>query len=360
MEFSPSFGSFGPTPLIQTMGSLEATEQQLASLEKQAFEEGQHLSKDKQDLYKAMVRQGIGQIRNQLANMRAQGKTEYAISRAVEILVLDFKTSNSSFIEKNQLCNSAKEEVNSNFHHTNIKLSNLSSNFGKIKRIQFDDEEEKTSQFMESLQKSDNLKDLMSKSEENEKSLKYFIESKAEQKALKEATKIIKTKYGKTASIAFKTGAKTALHSPDEESENPNRDLVISSASSVGVGEVLAFGLKQIPIAKVITVPLALHDLTIIGQESVSKIAQNQEMRDCWNENAFLNDNPRFETSCAIAQGVLKVCQIPGDCLEVVTNYVSEKIAATADDFGITEKNMLSSLEIMGNYNHYEDTYWKS
>lgn len=142
MEFSPSFGSFSSKPLIQTMATSEAnTEQQLASIEKEAFEEGKHLPKDKQDLYKAMVRQGIGQIRNQIAEMRAQGKTEYAISRAVEILVRDFKTSNNSFLEKNQLWNGAKEEVNSNFHHTNIKLSNVNSTFGKIKRIQFDDED---------------------------------------------------------------------------------------------------------------------------------------------------------------------------------------------------------------------------
>jgi|GEM_PF-4763237 len=143
MEFSPLFGSFNPQSQIGNFSSTaDSVEPELASFEKQALEEGGHLPKHKQDLYKAMVRQSINQIRGQISAMRSRGKTEYEISRAVKVLVQDFKISNDSFIQKNQIYNSAKAEVLSNFHHTNFKLSNLDSNFGKIKRLNFEMEEE--------------------------------------------------------------------------------------------------------------------------------------------------------------------------------------------------------------------------
>ncbi len=216
------------------------------------------------------------------------------------------------------------------------------------------------------MQRIDNAKELSGKStlskpsfHQKEKTLVGFIEKKVEGKVLGVAEKFIHTKYGKTASLSFALGSEIALNSPDEESENPHRDLVISSACSVGVGEALAFGLKQIPHAKIITIPLALHDLTIIGQEHVTQLAQNKEIKECWNNTAFLCDNPSFETHCAIAQGVLQVCKTPGDCVGVVTDYASEKIAIVADDLGITEKNIISNLETMGKFNPYEDTWWK-
>lgn len=142
MEFSPLFGSFTPQSQIGNFTSTaDSAEQELASFEKQALEEGGHLPKHKQDLYKAMVRQSINQIRGQISAMRSRGKTDYEISRAVKVLVQDFKASNDNFIQYNQIWNSAKDEVRNNFYHTNIKLSNLDSGFGKIKRIQFDDED---------------------------------------------------------------------------------------------------------------------------------------------------------------------------------------------------------------------------
>ncbi|MBA3602478.1 MAG: hypothetical protein H0W50_02305 [Parachlamydiaceae bacterium] len=141
MNLTP-VGSFITEPLIIMSHASSETEKQLDVIEKDALEMGKNLPLGKQDLYKAMVRQGVNQIRGQIAAMRSQGKTDYEISRAVKVLVQDFKASNDNFIQKNQIYTNAKNEVLSNFHHTNNSLNSLNSNFSKIKRLDFVYEEE--------------------------------------------------------------------------------------------------------------------------------------------------------------------------------------------------------------------------
>lgn len=345
MNLSPLDSFNSERLIVMSHASLE-TEKQLDMIEKEAFEEGSHLPMHKQDLYKAMVRQSVNQIRMQIAEMRSKGKTEYEITRAVRVLVQDFKASNESFLDKNRLYSDAKTDVRSNFHQTSDSLHSLNSNFGKIKRLDFEMEEIEAT-----LEASTQRKKILN--------IQEIAEKKIKEKAVKQAAKVVSKEYGKTCSVAFKVGAKIVTNSVDGESENPKRDLVISAGSTVAVGEGLVFALKQIPYAKVITVPLALHDLAVLGEDSINQLNQNEEIKECWNQHAFMDDIPQFETSCTLAKGMMQACQTPGQCVKSISDYVSEQVTNVADNLGINEKNILSTLEQMGKYNPYEDTDWK-
>jgi|GEM_PF-2114837 len=137
MNLSP-VGSFTETLIVMSHASSE-TEKQLDVIEKEAFEAGKKLPTSKQNEYNLMVKRGVNQIRMQIAKMRAKGKTEYDISRAIIVLAESFKTSNDSFIQKNQLYSHAKCQVKSNFYETNNTLNSLNSKFGRINRLDLDE-----------------------------------------------------------------------------------------------------------------------------------------------------------------------------------------------------------------------------
>jgi len=51
----------------------------------------------------------------------------------------------------------------------------------------------------------------------------------------------------------------------------------------------------------------------------------------------------------------MQACQIPSNCTGSVSDYITEKVTSVADSLGINKKNILSSMELMGEYNHFED-----
>lgn len=137
MNLSP-VGSF-TEPLIVMSHASSETGKQLDVIEKEAFEAGKKLPTSKQNEYNLMVKRGVNQIRMQIAEMRAKGKTEYDLSRAIIVLAESFKTSNDSFIQKNQLYSHAKYQVKSNFYETSNTLNSLNSKFGRINRLDLDE-----------------------------------------------------------------------------------------------------------------------------------------------------------------------------------------------------------------------------
>lgn len=191
-------------------------------------------------------------------------------------------------------------------------------------------------------------------------SISEYIGKKVEIQVVDKVTKVIITNCGKLPSLVFKVGAKVVLKSTDEQSEevdNANRDLVISTASGVGVSEVLAFGFKQLPVGKAIFAAEIAKEMAIVGQECMSKTQQNEEINNFWNENAMINDNPRFETTCFLAQGILEACKFPGDAVDAAKDFVAETAIAVADHLGVTEKNITPYLEKRGENMHFELDY---
>ncbi len=184
-------------------------------------------------------------------------------------------------------------------------------------------------------------------SEKNEKQ-ELKLKSYAKDYALKKVSKTIKCHYGKPTALAVKMLAKTALGSPPEGSENPTRDLLISTSVSIGLAEVVQFGIKRTPAYMGIALSNIVHDVAVIGQESTTQIQQNEEIKELWNKHAIYSlDGPSFESSTALAQGFLSVVRTPGDILHSIQNKISSEVIHYADKYGFTEKNVARV------FNHY-------
>jgi len=125
----PSYTSFGTSP-----------EERANLIEKEAYDEAKNLPVDKQDEYKVMVRRSIGKIRSQIAELRAQGKIEYAIHRVLDGLKQDFYQTKASFIEKNAQYGRDKALAACRNQVIGKGLEQCTSKFRPITRVPIDEE----------------------------------------------------------------------------------------------------------------------------------------------------------------------------------------------------------------------------
>ncbi len=94
IHFSPSTPLYTSTPSIET---------QVNQLEREAEELVQSIPKAKQPAFRLMIQKQLGFIRSQIAQMRADRKTEYEINRVLPELFENFHAAKAKFNEGNEL-----------------------------------------------------------------------------------------------------------------------------------------------------------------------------------------------------------------------------------------------------------------
>ncbi len=124
----------------QTPSSIASPEERVNRIEQDAYAEADRLPIAKRETYKTSVRRDIARIRSRIADMRARGRTEYAINRVIDGLVQDFYSSKVTFIEQNGQFqnNKAKVQCRTQAHDDRIQQCR----FRTLQSIKLDKEEE--------------------------------------------------------------------------------------------------------------------------------------------------------------------------------------------------------------------------
>lgn len=104
------------TPAISSMQTFSSSvtaspETRIDQVEQEVEQESQFVSEEKRAEYKITMRRTLAEIRSTIASMRALGRSEYQINRAVDGLLEKFYASSSTFFEKNTQFDNAKALV---------------------------------------------------------------------------------------------------------------------------------------------------------------------------------------------------------------------------------------------------------
>jgi hypothetical protein len=168
------------------------------------------------------------------------------------------------------------------------------------------------------------------------------VAADAKSYAKKYVAKRIKDSYGKPAALAFKVAAQAALgHAP--ETDNPYRDLIISSTVAVGVGEALSLLMQRSPAYAVVATSNIVYDLGCRAEKGLAYLESQKKIQQLmlFDRQTFAaGEGPSFTESLHLAKGIITTVKIPGTVIREVQSQVTAAVAGFADSLGLTEKNI--------------------
>jgi|GEM_PF-3265878 len=286
--------------------------------------------------YKKNLRSRAEELKTRISTMCLMGCSADEIALVAKAAIFEIKSIRQDYLLKTTVANEKITDCHNRMCKTQFNIKNHSfepENFGPDK----------------------DLEDIA----------EDYVKGKIKRKVIGKVTTCINNHSGKPATIAFKIILKTVLGEPLESCENPTRDLIISSAVSVGISEVISLAYKRTPVYLALTSAHVVHDVASVLEHSTNKIAQNEEIKELWNYGASMTlDDPRFETSMFLARNFLTGCKAPGELLQAVQEKISTTVANLADDYGLTEKNLVDifdrSMQAIAKINPelYEEMYW--
>ncbi len=125
---------------VRTSSLAHSPEEKVNRLEQEALDEADHLPKEQQTPFKAMIRNAMAQIRSRIAEMRAQGRIDYEINKVVDGLLQDFHLSKANFIEQTAQYDINKGLVRNRNQSIRNRLLQCNADFRAIQLMDFDEE----------------------------------------------------------------------------------------------------------------------------------------------------------------------------------------------------------------------------
>ena len=310
MDFSDySLASASKYPWQQN--TFSTPEQQIDQLERETNDSSQNISAAQ----RAAKRRGIASIRSQIAQMRAAGKNEYEINKALPGLFKQYHEAESRFGAGNELYTANKILVSSSNQATAKKISQSVVDFDDLVREPAFDE---------------------------------VIED------VKEATAgkighVIKHQYGPSASYGFELVTNMMLSHVPEGSKNPWRDLFVSADTHIVIMETLSCFLPgRVPAYAAIT---GSHIVAKGAKSLESHLARIEtNLGPALGEHVEYGEGPSFSESVAFCQLSLKLAQVPSQVINEVHHWMYSAVTRTADAIGLTEENAKKAFTLLAKY----------
>jgi hypothetical protein len=327
--------------------NLPSPEERMDQLQQEAEMQMDHCPEAERVAYKRRVRREIAQMRQAIADMRAQGFGVNAINKAIEGLTQKVHESLNSFREGNAQFAESSERVCSRNQSTINKIGQCTVNFAPITRMPADDD-------------SDDEKNPLAS---------YFQDILPEVKSMgKRYVKgIIKQKFGSRNAEVVDKLEKFFSVQPPQECDSPVRFRVISVAVQYGVATTVAYCLPTgwaYGAMKTSDV-VAMHADRLTP--ALKKMQTDEEVNAWWkHQRDVMGIGKDYLESIEAAQGFVELSKVPTVCLKAIHNTLVDACSEMADKIGLTDRNVAliacSSLEFIAQHSPeaLEERVWEA
>jgi hypothetical protein len=287
------------------------------------------------------IQKAAGNILLLLQEMARRGDPSIAIARQAELSIKHLNDSAVVFLYSKGCYEKKKENIASQIENFHIKLNQSTPDFKPFSPLSY-----------EHTESSSPFSDIL---------IDYSIDHIDG----KFAHKFEQIK-GKPAALMYEMISHTLHGTISENSTNPCRDRLISSAVHIGITEALH---KVLPsIEGIFSIVHATAKSAHVLESTVNQLAQNKEVAYWWDRQWILTggEGPCFHSTVKLAQMELKLTQIPSQLLHAVHHKMTDIAATFCDTLGLTEEKIAyaarRSLEFLAENNSelLEQKMWES
>jgi len=280
-------------------------EETIINVVKSACKETENISGA--EIFRQKIRARGEEIKNRIASMILMSCHAPDLSKVVKEGILEIKAMYETFSQKTLLTHKKIENFHSQIH---------------------------------------NIKDTLNKTSFKAENFTSHLQDAVTNASVDTILKPVNHYFGKSAGIAGEVAFEVFFGHPIEGTENPTRDKIVTAGVSIGIAEVLQFGLKRTPAYMAVAGMHLLHDVSCAAEESRAIMEQQQDIKEFWNKSAQLSlEGPSFESTMLLSKALLTTTKAPGEYLQAAQDQATIAVLKFADHIGLTEKNLRDSFD---------------